>query len=854
MNSVESEKMTTLPVDAIRPDFVAALTQDTQPLIVTAPTGSGKSTRLPGWIAEALDAPVLVIEPRRVACRSLATFLAQQAGEEVGASIGYSIRFEDVRGAKTQVLFVTPGVALRMLSSEDFPFGAVLIDEFHERGWEVDLASTLLLLRRKEAPELRLVMTSATLEAEALARSLGARVLEASGRTYPVEISYQARAKMPTREELDQRVERAVVAALDDPESEDGEVLVFLPGKGEIASCQRSLSSRFKGRGDVEIVPVHASLPMNKLMRAFASPRPGRRRVFLATNVAETSVTLPGVTWVIDAGLVRMQIHRGGRMALALVACSKAAMDQRAGRAGRVRPGKCVRLWERNWAPKPSTPPEIERTELDDLVLRAASCGLTDLPRAPWVTPPPEFALSSALDRLRSIGAIDAKGALTKKGARLSQMPVSAHDARALIDPPEELAAVVADVIAVVERGRRLALPVDKLRADQRGQVVRARQDLLEGITNDVYEALCWLRHGDAKRHGLNASALAEARKIATDFRKLVGAPRLRPSKQREDLPDPEVLAGYLLERMPEAAFVLRKRAQKAARKPRKFKSSPWANGLIEVMYGGYTPANEHDRVDEEERPVAGVMLDHTWLSDTRGYGVSGRGSLLLPCSLGVLAKSVPGELSVGQLQVKKNRGRIKIKASVEKRLAGVLLSTTHDELTGDALREAVVELVLDNRIFKGAGEQLRDRLFLSGVLKQWTPVDETAHWDARRLGALDGGEPEEFLRARLRELELEECDELELLEADDLLPDLPRLTGIAAYELEEFAVDFPRVWEHLGARYSCKVSVAARRVTMEPLNQAAKKGKDPGRDVIPRFRGFRVMYRKASRVVALRG
>ena len=231
-----------LPVDAIRETFEQTLASTKKPVIVTAPTGSGKSTRLPGWLAEYTSKKVMVVEPRRVACRSLATFLAKQAGEKVGQSVGYSIRFEDVRSKHTQVLFVTPGVALRMLAGDDFGFGAVLIDEFHERGWEVDLIATILRSKRSSgALDAPLVFTSATLDAESLAEELDALVLEASGRTFPVTIEYtDDGVMMPTREDLDARVERAVRNIISRDE-EDGEILVFLPGKGEIGACAKRL-------------------------------------------------------------------------------------------------------------------------------------------------------------------------------------------------------------------------------------------------------------------------------------------------------------------------------------------------------------------------------------------------------------------------------------------------------------------------------------------------------------------------------------------------------------------------------------------------------------------------------------
>lgn len=855
-----------LPVDAIRDTFDQTLATTTRPVIVTAPTGSGKSTRLPGWMAEHTDQKVMVVEPRRVACRSLATFLAKQAGEKVGESVGYSIRFEDVRSAKTRVLFVTPGVALRMLAGDDFGFGAVLIDEFHERGWEVDLIATILRVKRASgALDAPLVFTSATLDAESLAEELDAVILEASGRTYPVTIEYaddRGAVMMPTREDLDSRVERAVRDILARDKG-DGEILVFLPGKGEIASCQKRLAALASGNSPIELLEVHASLPMHKLMKAFEAPTPGRRRIFLATNVAETSVTLTGVTWVIDSGLVRMQLHRAGRTALALVPTSEASMDQRAGRAGRVREGTCIRLWNRNWAPQAITPPEIERIELDDLLLRAAICGLDGkvLERAPWVTAPPEFALTSARKRLRALRALDEKDTLTERGARLSELPVSAHEARLLLDPPPELAATVADLVAIMQRGTRLLLRPERGRGST-DRIIEARRDLFEGIKDEVYEALVALRHGDPARHALHGSALAETRRIATSLRGLLDLEVRDPTKSGdqsgEALPDREVLAAYLLQRAPEMGFVMRNRAQKNLGKPSKRKrsnSQPWGNGAIELSVSPYRAHNEEDRVSAEDQPIAGLILDHTWLGDKKGYGVHGFGNMLLPCSLETMAKFAESEVEVGDLQLERSRGEVAITARVERRLAGVTLSVKTEPLRGRELCEAAAQMTRDNRIFKGAWEELLDALHLWGLLAQWEPTLETEHWDLSKIDPPSSiSEPLAYLADRFEALGLRSNEEMALLEGEDLIPDIAQESGIMDFELDVLRQDFPRIWEHLGSRYHCNINVAARKVTLEPANHHARKGKEPSRDVLPRFQGFRVSYRQASRVFTLRG
>ena len=844
--------MDPLPVDEIRDQVTRALSAR-QPLIVTAPTGSGKSTRLPGWLAEDTSSRVMVVEPRRVACRSLARYLASQAGERPGQSVGYSIRFEDVRGPDTQIVFVTPGVALRMLSdADDFEFGAVLVDEFHERGWEVDLITAILRQRQQQGDRgLPVVFTSATLDVDELVGALDATVLEAKGRTYPVEISYQGQAGMPSSQDLAERVERAVRGALDS--EDDGEILVFLPGKGEIADCERQLGGLARRHSEIELLQVHASLPMRRLMRAFEDPKPGRRRIFLATNVAETSVTLPGVTWVIDSGLVRMQLHRAGRAALALTAASLDSMDQRAGRAGRVKPGRCIRLWERQWSPSATTPPEIERIELDDVLVRAAACGLegATFDQAPWVTQPPTFAVERAREQLQRIRALDARGHLTEIGAQLGQMPVSAHEARVLLDPPRDLASAAADLVAILQRGTRMMLPPGRAGGDT-GRIKAARAELFEGVRDEVTEAIVALRRGQARRHGIHGAALKETRRISTSLRKILGVRPTNPTRDTDPPPDPERLAAYVLERVPEMGFVLRERA-KNKRSRRRGRSQPWANGAVEVQVDPYVPHNEDDHLEPHQRPVAGALLDHTWLGDRKGYGVHGFGRMLLPCSLDTMADHVDGERAVGDPKVRRRRG-VRVEAPVRQELAGVVLRERVERLTGRALCQAVAGLILQNRVLKGAAGPVQDALHLWKIARDFEPGVEHAHWDLEAVRERELPEVEVYLAERLAELGLERSEELALIEPEDLLPDLAGQLGTMPYELEQLLEELPRTWEHLGAVYSVTPSPLARRVTLEPANKAARRAGEPARDVLPRFRGWRVVYRQDSRVFTLRG
>lgn len=860
-----------LPVDEIRAVFLDALSGPA-PIIVTAPTGSGKSTRLPLWMADACDSddkPVLVVEPRRVACRSLAGWLSEQRGEKVGHSIGYRVRFDDRTSNQTKVIFATTGVALRMLAAQqnakESLFAGVLIDEFHERSWQVDLIAAILLARAKtKRDDCPLVITSATLDVEDLSAQLAAHGLkthhlEALGRSFPVDISYidaPAAPAAPSAQGLERRVADAVrqAAQLDSkanhPDDEGGDILVFLPGKGEINGCMQALS-KVASQHNLEPVAVHGGLPPDKMKSALAQSK-NKRRVYLSTNVAETSVTLPGVTTVIDSGLARMRIHRGGRSALAMVPIAEDSMDQRAGRAGRVRPGRCVRLWSQRFRPSTTTAPEVERIELDDVLLHAGVCGLdgVEFDKAPWVTEPPEFAVAEARRRLIAADALDDQARMTDKGRQLAELPVDGHAARMLIGADDTMAGIACDLVALLQLNRGL------LGQTNSRDVHHERAALLTGVDNEVYAEIAMLRAGDPQRHGLHASALREARQVATSLREWVGAPILKPTQDTLDFPPTADFARYLLERIPETACVLRERALKkrATKKTQPGQSEPWSNGELELSVWPYDPPRPAEAaVDQKptDYPVAGLVLDHFWLGDT-GIGVRGTGRMLLPCSYAALADAGLGDEAVGKAEMMRKHGAPHIVALVERNLAGVTISVREEALRGPKLFKVVADFILAGRtfpggLFKGADDKVREDLHLWSLLADWPEPER--YWKCEPAPI----SPHDFLLSKLQTLGLQSAQELALLETDDLRPDLVDLLGITAYDLERFADDFPRHWEHMGHAYICTVQAASRKVVLEPANKKAKKGKDPNPAHLPRFRSFSVYHRKASRIVKLR-
>src|SRR5690554_6161826 len=870
LHTISSAEPMQLPVDEIRAVFLDAL-DGPDPIIVTAPTGSGKSTRLPLWMADACtttssNKPVLVVEPRRVACRSLAGWLSEQRGEKVGQSIGYRVRFDDRTSADTKVIFATTGVALRMLAAQqnakESLFAGVLIDEFHERSWQVDLIAAILLARAKgnHKDACPLVITSATLDVDDLHEKLGAhglraRHLEALGRSFPVDISYLDTPAAPSAQGLERRVADAVrqAAQLDanstNSDEEGGDMLVFLPGKGEITGCMQALS-KVASEYNLEPVAVHGGLAPDKMKAALARSK-NKRRIYLATNVAETSVTLPGVTTVIDSGLARMRIHRGGRSALAMVPIAEDSMDQRAGRAGRVRPGRCIRLWSQRFRPANTTAPEVGRIELDDVILHAGVCGLdgADFERAPWVSAPPEFAVAEARARLIAADALDASYKMTPKGRQLAELPVDGHAARMLIGADNTMAGVACDLVALLQLNRGLLGPTNSR------DVHHERATLLEGVDNEVFAEIAMLRAGDPGRHGLHASALSEARKVASSLREWVGAPIAQPTGDTLDLPPGADFARYLLARIPETACVLRERALKkrASKKSQPGQSEPWSNGELELSVWPYDPPRLADAAAQKaaDYPVAGLVLDHFWLGDT-GIGVRGTGRMLLPCSYEALADAGLGEESVGNAQLLRKEGAPHIVALVERTLAGVVISAREETLNGPKLIGVVADFILAGRtfpggLFKDAGTKILDDLHLWQLLADWPEPER--YWKADEAPE----NPGDFLPAQLHSLGLQSAEELALLETNDLRPNLVDLLGITAYDLERFADDFPRRWEHMGHAYICSVQASARKVVLEPADKKTRKAADPNPAHLPRFRGFSVFYRNASRIVKLR-
>ena len=426
--------LTPLPIDELLGEIVVTFERSSN-LVLSAPPGAGKTTRVPPAMLEAGLAErgkIVVLQPRRIAARATAARIAAERQWRLGNEVGYQVRFESRSGPRTKIEIVTEGILLRRLLADPFLSGvaSVVFDEFHERSLASDLALAMVRqIQQSVRPELRIVVMSATLSTEPVAAYLGdCPILRSAGRQFPVEIDYSPRLeRVPLAEAVAEGIEQTI-------DRTPGDCLVFLPGVGEIRHCQRQLESMAE-RAGIDVFQLYGDLPAEQQDAVLA---PGKRRkIILATNVAETSLTIEGVTAVVDSGLARTLRYdeRTGLDRLELGAISKASADQRAGRAGRTQPGICLRLWPEaaHRARSDFELPEIRRVDLAGAVLQVLCWIEPDLTRFPWFESPPPGAVDRALNLLRMLGAAD-ETAVTSLGRTIASLPVHPRLGRLLVE------------------------------------------------------------------------------------------------------------------------------------------------------------------------------------------------------------------------------------------------------------------------------------------------------------------------------------------------------------------------------------------------------------------------------------
>ena len=515
-----------LPIDTLQDGLVAACGR-VRRLVLRAPTGSGKSTRIPQMLLDLnlVQGQIVVLQPRRIAARLLAARIAQERDVRLGGEVGYQIRFERVESAQTRIKFVTEALLLRQMASDPElkGVGAVVFDEFHERNLHSDVALALARrLQETHRPDLLIMAMSATLDTEAVAKWLGsAETLAADGRAYPVQIEYTHMPRNSTRPIWDAAAEqvRRVLR-----EESEGDILVFMPGSYEIMRTIGAVRN-LPESGGVDILPLYGELPPEEQDRA-VKPSPGRK-VIVATNVAETSLTIPGVRAVVDAGLARIarfDPHRGIDTLL-VEPVSQASAEQRAGRAGRTGPGRCIRLWSQtdHEARPLREVPEIKRVDLSETILLLLSSGWGDAATFPWYEKPDDKALQRALTVLGDLGAVDAQGKLTAIGRRMSVFPAHPRYARML------LAAGELDCVYEVCRIAGLAQGRDILFRKVDDRTENARDSVEQEDGSDFFPRLALLQRAiDMKfdadacdRFGVHGQAARQADQAARQFLRL---------------------------------------------------------------------------------------------------------------------------------------------------------------------------------------------------------------------------------------------------------------------------------------------------------------------------------------------
>jgi ATP-dependent helicase HrpB len=471
-----------LPIDAALPELTAALRASNVAVLV-APPGAGKTTRVPLALGDepwAADRRILVLEPRRIAARAAATRMAKTLGETIGETIGLRVRFGSKTSRRTRIEIVTEGIFTRLILDDPMLDGvaAVLFDEFHERSLDADLGLALARDVQKGLREdLRLLVMSATIDGARVAKLLGdAPVIAAEGRSFPVETKYLGRDTRPIEPQLADAIRRATRA-------DAGSLLAFLPGAAEIRRTASLLDSGLDPATD--LVTLYGALAGEEQDRAIAPAPPGRRKIVLATSIAETSITIEGVRMVVDSGLARVPRYEPdvGVTRLETVRVSRAAADQRRGRAGRLEAGICYRLWDepQTAALEPYTRPEILSADLSSFALDLAAWGSRP-EQLCFLDPPPAPALKEANALLRELGAVDDDGRITDEGGKLRRLPLPPRLARMVVDAAAEHAALAAAEIAVLigERGLGgddidLTARLDALRRDRSGRARDAR-------------------------------------------------------------------------------------------------------------------------------------------------------------------------------------------------------------------------------------------------------------------------------------------------------------------------------------------------------------------------------------------
>ncbi|PHQ76438.1 MAG: DEAD/DEAH box helicase [Shewanella sp.] len=842
-----------LPIDKLYDEFKLAIKDNH--LVVESDTGSGKSTRLPLWCAEPdIEGPnagkpkrVLVVEPRRVACLALSSFVSGQTELKVG----HAIRFDSTVTDDTQVAFVTPGIALRWLQETGLAsFATVIIDEFHERRWDTDLLLAMLKFKAQSSPEFRLILTSATIDGERLTHYLSkglsngladqagvgssidarsARRLIAEGKRFHVELKYQALEShhLPDIRGVEQAVKTAVSGLL---QQTNGDILVFLPGKREIQGAIQSCQSLVPTSGKrLELIALHGGISPQEQKNVLQQA--DHQRVIFATNVAETSLTIPGVTAVVDTGLERRTHQRNGRTVLSLARISKASCAQRMGRAGRTQNGICIRLWGKSAPMEAMTPPELQREELVEPMLAAACCGykLSDLK---FVDDLPVKSVAIAEQKLLAMGAIDADGLITAHGKKLSPLPIDTQFAHLISAMPDDVCRGL-----MVDLAAALSVPQGLFKLPTSEFDLKLLSEW-EPLGCDAFTLIKIVREklpdflGDADAGYVNRGARKEARMLANQIRSALGLQRVEqsPALVSKDIELRQRWLLAVIKAAPELAYVRREKRITAL-----------GNGFSEAQIGRVSRfCSEIKGVDGKESALAAVIFDLHSIAGKGAKQTLNLASCMAPISFNFLLEAQLGEERLGD---RKEKGQSH-KLMVETLYAGRVIGSRLKQVEGEQAIEAIVRSISVGRQFKGLSQRLKNDIAAWNI---WLALGKAKEQFAESglVNSL-GEEPlvfDLYLMERLNELGVESFDDLELIEADDLL-----FEGIPDWLREEFDNLYPIQLILADLKLTVEYQPKGKLVTLVYTNGSRKTG--PKRWELPRWQGWKIQYKKASRIV----
>jgi len=666
-----------LPVLEALPELREALRAGTSAVLV-APPGAGKTTAVPPALLEEAwlgGRKILLLEPRRIAARAAAERLAELRGERVGETIGIRARLDTRVSARTRIEVVTEGVFTRLVLDDPAldGVGLVIFDEYHERSLDADLGLALALDSRAGLrDDLRILVMSATLDGARVAKLLGetTQVVRSEGRAFPIDTRYLGRP--PERTSIADATAAAVRRALDE---ETGSVLAFLPGQGEIRRAAERLRESIR-EPDVDIVELHGGLDGKLQREAIRPPAAGRRKIVLATAIAQTSITIEGVRVVVDSGLERLPRYDAGAgvTRLETVRVSRATADQRRGRAGRTEPGVAYRLWSE---PETQgllafTAPEMLAADLTSLVLDCAAWGVTDPTQLSWLDPPPQGSLAAARDELIALGAIEPDGRLTETGRALRNLPLAPRLARMIhaaaeIDAAEDAARIAA---VLSERGAG-------------------------GLSLDLDDRLQGLR----RERGPRADAL---RRMAAGWAETSMRAQRKSTSSRKDTPNSTAALLAL-------AFPDRIARARGAR-------------------GTFLLANGRAGIVDPASPLA----DSPFLVVAEMSGIAASSRILLAVRLDEADfESVAGDRIEARLETIFDPTSASLRARAERRLGAIVLASeprpvAADEASATALAEGIARLGIDRLPWSRTQHQLRDRV---AFVRNAQPAEQRASW-----------------------------------------------------------------------------------------------------------------------------